>query len=375
MRRRRDLDFRDLAGLKARGYIRESTERQADKWGPAEQRRAQERFADEWDLRFDGHYYTDLISGRSTLKRSDFNRMIYDAPTNALFVASDVLTCSGGLANEANIRKLPLSVDGTRVVGPIGCVQFDVSPAGEKPVGWDHEPGGQLVLLMDSNGGAIEPHIILVNPFTLATMVFASPASGSLNAGAWAPTLSAFVCLDTGVDVLRAYVQGSSGPGSSLPIMGTPVSAGGSSGEVATLVAVEPSACAGAWNAYGVGLAGSGGFVPTFSGSGCPKIGGLFSLKLGQGLGGASGQLFVGLAPASVPFKGGTFLVGSVAVQFGVGLVGASGVPGAGTLTLPAGLPSDPTLVGAKVYLQVGLKDAGAVKGASLTNGLRLEIG
>jgi DNA invertase Pin-like site-specific DNA recombinase len=79
MRRRRDLDFRDLAGLKARGYIRESTERQADKWGPAEQRRAQERFADEWDLRFDGHYYTDLISGRSTLKRSDFKRMIADA--------------------------------------------------------------------------------------------------------------------------------------------------------------------------------------------------------------------------------------------------------------------------------------------------------
>jgi site-specific DNA recombinase len=79
MRRRRDLDFRDLAGLKARGYIRESTERQADKWGPAEQRRAQERFADEWGLRFDGHYYTDLISGRSTLKRSDFKRMIADA--------------------------------------------------------------------------------------------------------------------------------------------------------------------------------------------------------------------------------------------------------------------------------------------------------
>src|SRR4029079_13577220 len=79
MRRRRDLDFRDLAGLKARGYIRESTERQADKWGPAEQRRGQERFADEWGLRFDGHYYTDLISGRSTLKRSDFKRMIADA--------------------------------------------------------------------------------------------------------------------------------------------------------------------------------------------------------------------------------------------------------------------------------------------------------
>jgi len=79
MRRRKALDFRDLAGLKARGYIRESTERQADKWGPAEQRRAQERFATEWDLRFDGHYYTDLISGRSTLKRSDFKRMIADA--------------------------------------------------------------------------------------------------------------------------------------------------------------------------------------------------------------------------------------------------------------------------------------------------------
>jgi hypothetical protein len=133
--------------------------------------------------------------------------------------------------------------------------------------------------------------------------------------------------------------------------------------------------CRGGWLAYGLGLAGKGGFVPRLYGNGCAQIGGSFALKLDQVVGGAGGTLFVGLAQAAVPFKGGSFQVGALVLSVPVAVGGTPGVAGAGSLTLPAALPSLPALQGTSLFLQAGFPDAAAVKGVSLTQGLEIEIG
>ncbi|HZL99180.1 MAG TPA: DNRLRE domain-containing protein [Planctomycetota bacterium] len=135
------------------------------------------------------------------------------------------------------------------------------------------------------------------------------------------------------------------------------------------------SGCAGGLAPYGAGLAGTGGLAPTLSGSGCPQPGGAFTLRLTGGLGGAGGALFVGLVPASIPFKGGSFLVGSPVLQLGLLLGGAGGAPGGGSLLLPASLPADPLLQGLELRLQAALVDGGASGGIALTNGLRVLVG
>jgi len=67
--------------------------------------------------------------------------------------------------------------------------------------------------------------------------------------------------------------------------------------------------------------------------------------------------------------------VGSILFKAALVLGGAPGVAGAGSLLLPAALPSDPSLIGLTIYLQAGLHDVAAIKDVSLTRGLRLEIG
>jgi DNA invertase Pin-like site-specific DNA recombinase len=84
-----DLRPEDLAGRRWAGYIRESTRGQADRYGPGLQRAEQERFADRYGLRSAGLEYLDLVSGKDTLRRSDFARMIADAETGQF----DVLLC------------------------------------------------------------------------------------------------------------------------------------------------------------------------------------------------------------------------------------------------------------------------------------------
>lgn len=307
----------------------------------------------------------------------DVRGMIYDAGTNALFLATPT-ACTGGVINRINVRKLPLSVDGTRVVGPIGCAQFDVSSSGEEPVGWSRGPAGQLVLVADTNTNDQEPRMMLVDPGSLAITTFASngiyAGAAATNAGTWCSSLGKVVILDTGTNVLRAFAPGESGTGAVLAL-DEPVSPNGGSHELAALIEVEPSSCDGAWMAYGAGLSGAGGVVPRLYGSGCPQVGGLPGLRIEGVVGGASGLLFVGLASAAVPFKGGSFLVGAVVHTLPVTLGGAPGVAGAGALTLPAGIPAAPVLENLNVYLQAGFADAAAVKDVSLSKGLRMTIG
>ena len=74
-----DLRPEDLAGKTWAGYVRESTRGQADRYGPDIQRAEQRRFAERHGLVSTGREYLDLVSGKDTLRRSDFGRMIADA--------------------------------------------------------------------------------------------------------------------------------------------------------------------------------------------------------------------------------------------------------------------------------------------------------
>jgi len=318
-----------------------------------------------------------LIDGQGNF---DVREILWDAGTNALFVASNTGgACQGGASDKVNVHKLPLSADGTRVAGPVSCAQFEVSTSGETPTGLSRGPAGSLLLVVDTNSNNQEPRMVLVDPATVAMSAFASNGSytgaAATNAGTWSSTLSKAVILDTLTDELREYGAGETGNGTVLVPTGVPVSAGGSSGETATLIEIPASTCKGGWIAYGAGLAGKGGFVPRLSGAGCDNIGGSITITLDHAVGSANATLFIGLSKTSVPFKGGSFLVGNVLLSLGLGLGGPPGVAGAGALTLPAALPNDPLLQGVSVFLQAGSQDPAAVKGVSLTQGLELEIG
>jgi DNA invertase Pin-like site-specific DNA recombinase len=81
-----DVRPEDLAGKSWAGYVRESTRGQADRYGPEIQRTEQARFAERHGLVAAGCEYIDLVSGKDTLRRSDFARMVLDAEAGAFEV-------------------------------------------------------------------------------------------------------------------------------------------------------------------------------------------------------------------------------------------------------------------------------------------------
>ncbi len=76
------VTFEDLRGLRSEGYIRDSTLDQRDGYGPELQRRAIHNFAKSYGLGLGDAWYTDFITGTSTLKRSGFHQALDDAGTD-----------------------------------------------------------------------------------------------------------------------------------------------------------------------------------------------------------------------------------------------------------------------------------------------------
>jgi hypothetical protein len=313
-----------------------------------------------------------------------YNGMIYDEATNSLFVAS-TKPKPGFPEWATNVRKLPLSADGTRVIGPVGNVQFEISPnpfqttSGEYPRGWSHGPGGKLVLVVNSVDYLVMPRMLLVDPVTSAISVWGYTGDdlppGVYNqtpGGAFSSALNKVVVVDYNNATLRAYAQGEVG-GPGTVIATSPALSG--YGTTLQVASVPPSDCSGGWIAYGLGLAGKGNLVPTLTGAGCPEPGAPITLELGNAVGGAGAALFTGLSKAAQPFKGGTFHVGALLVSFNLPLGGAPGVAGAGSLSLPTVLPALPSLSGLSLFLQGACADTAAVLDVSLTQGLELEIG
>ncbi|MBL8736339.1 MAG: hypothetical protein JNL12_07940 [Planctomycetes bacterium] len=319
----------------------------------------------------------EFFPGQATQYRC----MHFHAPTNALFVAQSSGTtqvCGGGAATtRLAIRRVPLSADGTRVVGPVGCAEFEVSATGEVVVGLDQIDDGTLLAIVDTNSNSAEPRMVRIDPWTMATSAFATNGSyvgaAATNAGCYSAALGSAVVHDTFNDGLRGFLAGQAGGGTPMTFT-VPVSTGGSSGEITTLVEVRGTPCAGTFVGYGDGLAGTGGFVPTFTATGCPVPGAALDLHVAAALGGGTCVLALGTDPAAVPMFGGTVLLTPL-VFVTIPLAGAPLAAGEGRLTAPLVLPTNPAITGLSLYGQAAVLDPGAVQGIALTPGLRIVIG
>lgn len=127
---------------------------------------------------------------------------------------------------------------------------------------------------------------------------------------------------------------------------------------------------------YGVGLAGTGGYVPHLGGSDGREALGDLVVRMDGGLGAASGILFVGVNAADLfPVFGGHFYIDLTAgwTRFPLALGGAAGVGGTGALALPGVDVS--AFDGTTFYLQLLLADPAAVRGVSMSNGLEMHVG
>jgi choice-of-anchor B domain-containing protein len=128
---------------------------------------------------------------------------------------------------------------------------------------------------------------------------------------------------------------------------------------------------------YGIGYAGSGGFVPTLELVGDPQIGGPGVSLVGDDLlGGGSGVMLLGVARAQVPLKTITLWVDLAPPGTLISIVasGAPGVAGDGGFTITDSIPDDPTLVGMEVDTQVVMFDRGAAGKLAASAGLAFWI-
>lgn len=319
----------------------------------------------------------EFFPGQATQYRC----MHFHAPTNALFVAQSsgsTQVCGGGAATtHLAIRRVPLSADGTRVVGPVGCAEFEVSTTGEVVVGLDQVDDGTLLAIVDTNSNAAEPRMVRIDPWTMATSTFATNGSyvgaAATNAGCYSSTLGSAVVHDTFSNGLRGFLAGQAGGGTPMTFS-VPLSPGGSSGEITTLVEVRGTPCGGTFVGYGDGLAGSGGFVPMLRATGCPVPGAPLDLHVAAALGGGTCVLALGTDPAAVPMFGGTVLLTPL-VFVTISLAGTPLTAGEGHLAVPLVLPANPSITGLSLYGQAAVLDPSAVQGIALTPGLRIVIG
>ncbi|MFG0317943.1 MAG: DUF4350 domain-containing protein [Planctomycetota bacterium JB042] len=124
------------------------------------------------------------------------------------------------------------------------------------------------------------------------------------------------------------------------------------------------------WANYGAGWPGTSG-VPSLVPTGNPTVGQPLGLQIGNSLGApTTGYLLLGAASAAQPTAlGGTLLVQVVpSLAFSLPLA----APG---ILLAGNVPSDPTLCGVSLYVQVLQVDPAASHGASFSRGLSLTFG
>jgi DNA invertase Pin-like site-specific DNA recombinase len=100
----RNLTFEDLRGLRAEGYIRDSTLDQRDGFGPDIQSHNLQRFAEVYGLILGDKWYTEFISGRYAKKRAVFQQFIEDAYQDAYDVLLVDHTSRFGRNQEECIR-------------------------------------------------------------------------------------------------------------------------------------------------------------------------------------------------------------------------------------------------------------------------------
>jgi hypothetical protein len=125
---------------------------------------------------------------------------------------------------------------------------------------------------------------------------------------------------------------------------------------------------------FGVALAGSGAIEPRLVGIDGPSIG-PWSIAVEEGLGGAAGLLWAGIATKDQAAFGGHFYVDLGVlpwIALPVVLDGTAGVPGDGSFDVAGADVS--AFAPLTLYLQATLLDAGAVRKISITNALQMDV-
>ena len=137
-------------------------------------------------------------------------------------------------------------------------------------------------------------------------------------------------------------------------------------------VNVNASTCAATVESYGFGCAGSGGFTPRLSLSGCPERGSSVVLRIDQALGGAPAVITFGRDRATQPLPYGCVLrVGNRIFTTDVLMLSGTGA-GQGFLDLPVTIP--PSLPPGTYTIQAFNTDPNAPGSAASTNALELLI-
>ncbi len=137
----------------------------------------------------------------------------------------------------------------------------------------------------------------------------------------------------------------------------------------------DPNAGCGSALAYGVGCAGTAGFVPQQAMTGCFAASGSGTFSITQGLAGAGALVLLGTAQGSIPMAGGCQLLVTGLFPSTVGPITLTGTgPGTGAASIPFTLPAS-VLSGASIDLQTFVPDPGVARGFSNTAGLVLTFG
>ncbi len=304
--------------------------------------------------------------------------MIFHAPSNSLIASTSSWWSTNDCASTgSSLFRIPLSTDGSRVSGAVTCTSVSNAYAAEEIMSLDYLPGGNLLITLASGVPGYAPDKLMsVNPWTLAVSGWAHPAQMDLNGGLYSTRIGKAIVLDDGPNQLRTFVPGQPGLGTLLACdvpLGD-ATTGYSPAESIWEIDTNGPGCQGLTHTFGAGLAGSNNVIPALGVVGCPDVNSSFTISIDNVVGGASGLLVVGTAPAAIPALGGTLYVYPIALQFPVTVGGTPGAAGAGSFGLPL-LVTDPALTGLTLFMQAGFIDGTAVQGVSLTNGLQLVIG
>lgn len=123
---------------------------------------------------------------------------------------------------------------------------------------------------------------------------------------------------------------------------------------------------------YGKGCAGSGGFTPLLTVTGCSNQGATINLSIRNTLGGSMALLALGLAPATAPLSANCTLNVAPLLPITITLPMMGAGPGNGAISFPTVLPAVGSPV--SITLQALVADGMAPKGIAASNGFRLDV-
>lgn len=130
--------------------------------------------------------------------------------------------------------------------------------------------------------------------------------------------------------------------------------------------------CPGSATTYGVGCAGTGGFVPELAWTGCPSPGSFVEISIRGGLGGSFGVLVFGALQTNVPLGAGCSLLVAPLLPATVSVPLTPGGPGQGDATAGVVMPALPP--GITFTMQALIADPSTGIGGSVTNGVEIFV-